>query len=33
VVSDEAQAALGVEVLTVEADDAGGFLAAMLECV
>ncbi len=32
-VADEAEAALGVETLAVEADDAGGFLAAMLERV
>ena len=30
-VADQAQAALGVEVLAVEGDDAGGFLAAMLK--
>jgi hypothetical protein len=32
-VADEAQTPLGVKVVTVEADDAGGFLAAMLERV
>ena len=33
VVADEAQAALGVELLAVEGDDAAGFLAAMLQGV
>ena len=32
-VADEAEAALGVEAAAVEGDDAGGFLAAMLEGV
>ena len=32
-VADEAEATLGVETLAVEADDAGGFLAAMLQRV
>ena len=33
VVADQAHAALGVEALAVEGDDAGGFLAAMLQRV
>ena len=33
VVADEAQAALGVELLAVEGDDAAGLLAAMLQGV
>jgi hypothetical protein len=33
VVADEAEAALGVETLPVESDDAGGLLATMLEGV
>ena len=33
VVADEAHAALGMELLAVEGDDAAGFLAAMLERV
>jgi hypothetical protein len=33
VVADKAQPALGVEVLAVEADDASGLLAAVLERV
>ena len=33
VVADEAHAALGMEALAVEGDDAGGFLAAVLERV
>ena len=33
VVADEAHAALGVELLAVEGDDAAGFLSAMLEGV
>ncbi len=33
VVADEAETALGVKVLAVEADDARRFLAAMLECM
>ena len=33
VVADEAEAALGVELLAVVGDDAAGFLAAMLEGV
>jgi hypothetical protein len=32
-VADEAETALGVEMMAVEADNAGGFLAAMLESV
>ena len=32
-VADEAEPALGMETLPVEGDDAGGFLAAMLERV
>ena len=32
-VADQAEAALGVEAAAVEGDDAGGFLAAMLEGV
>ena len=32
-VADEAHAALGMEALAVERDDAGGFLAAMLQRV
>ena len=32
-VADQAEAALGMEALAVEGDDAGGFLAAMLERV
>ena len=32
-VADEAEPALGMEALAVEDDDAGGFLAAMLERV
>ena len=30
VIADEAETPLGVEMVTVEADDAGSFLAAML---
>ena len=30
-VADQADAALGMEVMAIEADDAGRFLAAMLE--
>ncbi len=33
IVADEAHAALGVEALAVEGDDAGGLLAAVLERV
>ena len=33
IVADQAHAALGVEALAVEGDDAGGLLAAVLECV
>ena len=33
VVADQAEAALGMEALAVEGDDAGGFLAAMLQRV
>jgi len=33
VVADEAVTALGVEMLAIEADDASGFLAAMLKGV
>jgi hypothetical protein len=32
-VTDQTKAALRVEALAVEGDDAGGFLAAVLECV
>ena len=32
-VADEAEAAFGMEAAAVEGDDAGGFLAAMLEGV
>ena len=32
-IADEAEAALGMEALAVVGDDAGGFLAAMLERV
>ena len=32
-VADQAEAALGMEALAVEGDDAGGFLAAVLERV
>ena len=32
-VADQADTAFGVEMVAVEADDAGGFLAAMLEGV
>ena len=32
-IADEAEAALGMETAAVEGDDAGGFLAAMLEGV
>jgi hypothetical protein len=31
VVADEAEPALGMEAVAIEGDDAGGFLAAMLE--
>ena len=33
VIADEAHAAFGMEALAVERDDAGGFLAAMLQGV
>ncbi len=32
-IADQAQAALGLEALAVEGDDAGGFLAAVLQGV
>ena len=33
VIADQAETALGVEMVAVEGDDAGGFLAAMLQGV